>query len=47
MNSEQKKFRDIVLEESEKGNIVINGIEGLMSMPIKEFVKQPIGGVFV
>lgn len=34
-----------ILEEYEKGNIVVAGIEGLQGMPLKEFIKQPAEGM--
>ena len=39
------KTRDIVLAEYAKGNIVFAGIEGLKSMNINEFIKQPAEGI--
>ena len=35
-----KGIKDEILEEYEKGNIVVAGIERLQAMPIKEFIKQ-------
>jgi len=40
-----KSIKDKVLAEYEKGNIVVAGIEGLQTMPIKEFIKQPEDGM--
>lgn len=34
-----------ILEEYEKGNIVVAGIEGLLVEPLSEFIKQPIEGM--
>lgn len=38
-------LKDIVLEEYQKGNIVIATGEGLAKMPLKEFMKQPVEGM--
>ncbi len=38
-------IKEKILKEYEKGNIVVGGIEGLQSIPIKEFVKQPTEGM--
>ena len=38
-------IKETVLEEYKKGNIVVAGIEGLQTMPLKEFVKQPVDGM--
>ena len=40
-----KKTKEIVLEEYKKGNIVISGIEGLQTMPLKKFIEQPTSGI--
>lgn len=40
--STRKQF---LLEEYKKGNIVINTVEGIMTAPLKEFIKQPIEGL--
>lgn len=34
-----------ILKEYEKGNIVINTIDELQIIPIKEFIKQPVSGM--
>lgn len=41
----QVKFRDLVLEESRKGNVVFMGIDGPMVAPLDEFIKQPAEGI--
>lgn len=38
-------IKDKILEEYEKGNIVINDIEGLQTMPIDKFIEQPTDGM--
>lgn len=38
-------IKEKVVDEYKKGNIVVAGIEGLQSMPIKEFIKQPTEGI--
>lgn len=37
-----EEIKSKILEEYKKGNIVVAGIEGLQSMPISEFIKQPV-----
>ncbi|MFH1589027.1 MAG: hypothetical protein ABIB43_00475 [archaeon] len=39
------KVKDKILEEYKKGNIVVAGIEGLQTMPLDEFIKQPADGM--
>ena len=38
-------IKEKILEEYEKGNIVVRANGGLQSMPIKEFIKQPADGM--
>lgn len=40
----KKKFRDLVLQEARKGNIVFLG-EGPMVANLNEFIKQPAEGI--
>ena len=40
-----EQFRDVVLEEHRKGNIVYMGIEGPVSVPLQDFIKQPADGL--
>src|SRR6478672_8332194 len=42
---ERKKLRDFILEEYKSGKIVVATFEGLASMPIAEFIKQPADGI--
>lgn len=44
-SSKHEKFRDFVLAESRKGNVVVMGIEGPMAGPLEEFIKQPAEGI--
>jgi hypothetical protein len=37
-----KNSKQLVLEEKEKGNIVIANADGLLKVPLKEFIQQPI-----
>jgi hypothetical protein len=37
--------KDFVLEAERNGNVVVLGIEGLMQMPIKNFITQPTEGI--
>lgn len=38
-------FRDIVLKEAKKGNVVLLSEEGLMTSPLNEIVEQPADGL--
>ena len=38
-------MKDRILAERGKGNICILGVEGLMTMPLEDFVKQPVEGI--
>ncbi len=40
-----EEIKDRILEEYKKGNIVVNGVDGLQVMSIKEFIKQPTEGM--
>ena len=40
-----EEIKSKILEEYEKGNIVVAGIEGLQVAPLSEFIKQPIEGM--
>jgi hypothetical protein len=40
-----KSFRDMILEEYEKGNVVFATVEGYATCPIEKFIKQPIEGI--
>ena len=42
---EKEDLRKKVLSEYEKGNICYRGFDGLYTMPIKDFVKQPLHGM--
>lgn len=40
------ELKDYILAERDKGNIVVHGLPGeLMSMPLAEFIKQPVEGM--
>lgn len=41
----QEEVRDFIYAQRDKGNVVVMGLEGLMSMPLEEFVKQPADGI--
>jgi hypothetical protein len=45
ITDEQKHIRDIVLEESKKGNVVYASFEGLITIPLDDIIKQPIEGL--
>ncbi len=42
MSEKVKKF---ILDKRKEGKLVVAGIEGLMSMDVKEFIKQPVDGI--
>lgn len=39
------KLKDKIFEESKKGNVCFNTIEGLVSCPIDQFIQQPVDGL--
>lgn len=41
----QKNFRDYVLEESKKGNVVFAVLDDYMVAPLDEFIAQPADGI--
>ena len=41
----KQEIKEIILEEYKNGNIVVVGVDGLQTMPIKEFIKQPAAGM--
>lgn len=41
----EEDIKKKVLEEYDKGNICYRTIEGIMTMPKKDFVKQPLEGM--
>jgi hypothetical protein len=43
--TEKPDIKQIVMQEYAKGNIVVSGIDGLQTMPLKEFIKQPAPGI--
>lgn len=48
--SKKEKFnentiRNLVLSEYTKGNIVVSSFDGISSMPLAEFLKQPAEGI--
>ena len=45
MDNKFEDFKEVVMEEYRKGNIVYMSIEGPMTRPITEFVKQPVDGI--
>jgi hypothetical protein len=49
LKAAQKKcdenIRDIVLKESQDGNIVVACFDGLHKMKLSEFIEQPIEGI--
>lgn len=40
-----EEVKNKILDEYKKGNIVVSGFEGLQSMPLSEFIKQPADGM--
>jgi len=45
MKKQKEKIKDVILNKYEKGNIVVSTIKGLQTMPLDEFVKQPVEGM--
>ena len=45
LKDEYENFKDMVLAEYKKGNVVFMGIECPMIAPLKEFIKQPAEGI--
>ena len=41
----QEEVRERILAERAKGNVVFMGLEGMMSAPLEEFIKQPADGI--
>ena len=44
-NEIRKNICDLVLAEWDKGNLVYADIEGLKSIKLEEFIKQPLEGM--
>ena len=42
---ECEDFKNKVLEEYEKGNVVFMTVDGLIVSPLKDFITQPIDGL--
>ena len=40
-----ESFRDMVLKEYEKGNVVVMTYDGPMGMPLKDIIEQPVEGL--
>ena len=40
-----EKLKQLILEKRKEGKLVVLGIEGPMSMDIKEFIQQPVDGI--
>lgn len=38
-------MKDLILEEYQKGNIVVSGVFGPQVMPIENFIEQPVEGM--
>lgn len=45
MSDDKKKFSELVLAERAKGNVVFLAIDQVMSMPVKDIIKQPADGL--
>ena len=44
-SAKQNDIKDMILAESQKGNIVVSTFEGFQVAPLKEIIKQPIDGL--
>lgn len=42
---EEKNIKELVLEESNKGNVVFNTIEGICTAKLDDFISQPVEGI--
>ena len=40
-----EQIKELILDESKKGNVIISTFEGLAKMKISEIVKQPVEGL--
>lgn len=40
-----KNIKDKILEEYQKGNVVVANPEGLQTMPLQDFIQQPASGI--
>lgn len=45
VSDEEIKLKDKILEEYKKGNVVVATFEGIQTMPMKDFLEQPIDGM--
>jgi len=45
MMEEKKSLKQIVLDKRKVGKVVVMGIEGPMSMPLEDIVRQPVDGL--
>lgn len=45
MSTSNTEIRDLILEESKKGNVVFMGIEGPMIADLNDFINQPTDGI--
>jgi len=45
MKKAEQTIKEKILAEYKKGNIVVSTFEGLMTMPLKECIKQPDSGL--
>jgi len=45
MDEDKKKFSELVLAERKKGNVVFLALDEILSMPVKDIVKQPVEGL--
>lgn len=45
MSDKVENFKNKVLGEYEKGNIVVDGMDGVHGTNLKEFIKQPVEGI--
>ena len=41
----EKSIKDLVLEESNKGNVVFKTIEGICTAKLDDFISQPVEGI--
>jgi len=44
-SEEKKSLKQIILDKRKEGEVVVMGIEGPMSKPLDDFVRQPVDGL--
>jgi len=45
LKDQYESFKEMVLKEYQKGNLVFIGVEGPMVAPLDKFLEQPVDGI--